>query len=197
MNLRRHFKFAAIAIAMLAFAQLTYAQTAGDGKISNMTVGASGVRWDILVPNSGGSVTVSFPDGRSIRKAFKAGSAAEIDLSEKQLEGLPDGVYNYELRLAPSTSWAKRRMTTSLRPNVTSASAPLEPRFLSLARSRSLTAPSSAREALKENARARIPVNHNQRRSRQPSRAFLQTLSRDCETIASRWLRSTSSNPTM
>jgi len=109
MNFRRDFKFAAIAIAMMAFAQVANAQTAGDGKLANMTVGASGVRWDILVPNSGGSVTVSFPDGRSIRKAFKAGSAADVDLSDKQLEGLPDGVYNYELRLAPSAGAGQKR----------------------------------------------------------------------------------------
>jgi len=101
MTFRRHFKFAAIAIGMVAFAQVTYAQTAGDGKIANMSVGAGSVRWDIFVPNSGGTVTVSFPHSRSIKKAFRAGAAAEIDLNDKQLEGLPDGVYNYELRLAP------------------------------------------------------------------------------------------------
>jgi hypothetical protein len=108
MNFSRHFKFAAIAIGMLAFAQLASAQTAGEGKIANMTVGAGGVRWDIFVANPGGSVTVSFPDGRSIRKAFKAGSAAEVDLSDKQLEGVPDGVYNYEIRLAASATGQKR-----------------------------------------------------------------------------------------
>lgn len=102
MSFGKYFRFAAIATAVLVFTQLAYGQTASDGKIANMTVGGNSVRWDVLVPNSGGSITVSFPDGRSIRKAFRAGSAAEVDLSDKQLESLPDGVYNYELRLAPS-----------------------------------------------------------------------------------------------
>jgi len=101
MNFRRPFKLTALAIAVLAFAQFAYAQTAGDGKIANMTVGASSVRWDILVPNSGGAVTISFPDGRSVKKAFRAGGSPEFDLSDKQLDSLPDGVYNYDLRLAP------------------------------------------------------------------------------------------------
>ena len=78
MNFKRHFKFAAIAIGMVAFAQVTYAQTAGDGKIANMSVGAGSVRWDIFVPNSGGTVTVSFPDGRSIKKAFRAGAGPKL-----------------------------------------------------------------------------------------------------------------------
>src|SRR6185503_458123 len=101
MNFRRPFKLTALAIAVLAFAQFAYAQTAGDGKIANMSVGASSVRWDILVPNSGGAVTISFPDGRSVKKAFRAGGSPEFDLSDKQLDSLPDGVYNYDLRLAP------------------------------------------------------------------------------------------------
>src|ERR1051325_7185347 len=102
MSFRRNFKFAATALAVLAFAQIAYAQTAGDGKIANMTVGASSVHWDIAVPNAGGAVTITFPDGRSVRKAFRAGGSPEFDLSDKQLESLPDGVYTYELRLAPA-----------------------------------------------------------------------------------------------
>lgn len=102
MNLGKNFKFAAIAIAVLAFAQIAQAQTAGDGKIANMTVGAGNVRWDIVAPNSGGTLTVSFPDGRSIKRTFRSGASPEVDFTDKQLDGLPDGVYNYELRLAPA-----------------------------------------------------------------------------------------------
>jgi hypothetical protein len=101
MSLRKQFRFAAIAMAVLALAQLVHGQTTGEGKIANMNVGNSSVRWEILAPNSGGTVTISFPDGRSIKKAFRASSAPEIDLNDKQLEGLADGVYTYELRLAP------------------------------------------------------------------------------------------------
>ncbi len=111
MSFRKSFRFAAIAIAALAFAQIANGQTAGDGKIANLSVGAGSVRWDILVSNNGGTVTVQFPDGRSIRKAFRSGTVAEIDLSDKKLESLPDGVYNWELSLAPQlTSGQKETM---------------------------------------------------------------------------------------
>src|SRR5580765_11132 len=108
MDFRRPYRFAAIAIARLALAQFAQAQTAGDGKIANMSVGMSSVRWDMLVPNSGGSVTISFPDGRSVKKTFRAGGSAEFDLSDKQLESLPDGVYNYDLRLAPALTTGQK-----------------------------------------------------------------------------------------
>jgi len=117
MNFRRHFKFAAIAIGMVAFAQVTYAQTAGDGKIANISVGASSVRWDILVPNSGGAVTISFPDGRAVKKTFRAGGGPELDLGDKQLEGAPEGVYTYELRLAPTLTGAQKDAMTKARGN--------------------------------------------------------------------------------
>jgi hypothetical protein len=102
MSFRRNFKLAAIAISVLAFAQFAYGQTNGEGKLANMTVGANSVRWDITASNSGGSVTIQFPDGRSVRRAFRGGASPEFDLSDKQLESLPDGVYNYDLRLAPA-----------------------------------------------------------------------------------------------
>ncbi len=108
MSFRNNFKFAAIAIAMLAFAQLAYAQTAGDGKIASMSVGSSSVRWEILVPNSGGTVSIMFPDGRSVKKAFRAGASPEFDLNDKQLDSLPDGVYSYDLKLAPIISAAQK-----------------------------------------------------------------------------------------
>src|ERR1041384_8481569 len=108
MSFRRVFKFAAIAIAVLAFAQIAYGQTAGDGKIANMIVGASSVRWDIMVPNSGGAVTIQFPDGRSVKKAFRAGAAPEFDLGDKKLEGLPEGAYTYELRIVPTLNGAQK-----------------------------------------------------------------------------------------
>ena len=108
MNLGKSLKFAATAIAVLALAQFANAQTTGDGKIANMSVGAGGVRWDILAPNAGGTVTVSFPDGRTIKKSFRAGAAAEVDLNDKQLDSLPDGVYNYDLRLSPALTGSQK-----------------------------------------------------------------------------------------
>ena len=117
MSFRKYFRFVGIAIAIAAFTVLSQAQTAGDGKIANMTVGGSSVRWDVLVPNSGGSVLVSFPDGRSFKKAFRAGGAPAIDLSDKQLEGLPEGTYTYELLLAPVLTGAQKEALMKARGN--------------------------------------------------------------------------------
>ena len=117
MKVRNFFRFVGIAIAIAALTVLAQAQTAGDGKIANMTVSGGSVRWDILAPNSGGSVLVSFPDGRSFKKGFRAGAAPEIDLSDKQLEGLPEGAYTYELRLAPVLTAAQKEALMKARGN--------------------------------------------------------------------------------
>jgi hypothetical protein len=117
MSFRNYFRFVAIATAIAALAVLSQAQTAGDGTIANMTVGSSSVRWDVSAPNSGGSVLVSFPDGRSFKKGFRAGAAPVFDLSDKQLEGLPEGVYTYELRLAPVLTGAQKDAMMKARGN--------------------------------------------------------------------------------
>jgi len=117
MNLVKNFKIGAMAIAVLAFAQIAYSQTAGEAKIANMSVGAAGVRWDINAPNAGGTVTVTFPDGRQFKRAFRAGGSAEIDLNDKQMEGLPDGVYNYELRLTPTLTASQKETLLKARGN--------------------------------------------------------------------------------
>ena len=114
MNFRSYFRFAAIAIAALALVQVARAQT-GDGKIANMTVGGASIRWDILVANAGGSVTVSIPDGRSFQKNFRPEINPEFKLSDRQLEGLPDGVYTYEIRLTPQLSGAQKDAITKAR----------------------------------------------------------------------------------
>src|SRR5713226_9764487 len=96
--------FALVIFAALLFACLEAAalgQTANDGNLANVSGGGSSVRWDIGVPNSGGSLTIAAPDGRSFTREFRAGVSPEINLSEKQLERLPDGIYSYELRLRP------------------------------------------------------------------------------------------------
>jgi hypothetical protein len=117
MNFRMHFRFLVLTIGLMAAVQFAQAQTTGDGAIAKMSVGAGTVRWDMLVPNAGGSITVSFPDGRSIKRAFKNGSSPEISLSDKQLDGLPDGVYSYELRVAPQLSGAQKEAMAKARGN--------------------------------------------------------------------------------
>jgi hypothetical protein len=72
-------------------------------RIATMATTGAGVRWDVTTQNAGMTLTIAVPDGRVIRKEFSAGSAAEVRLSS-QTEKFPDGVYIYELRLAPVLS---------------------------------------------------------------------------------------------
>lgn len=99
--------FATFIVAAALFVFLPAAvigQTANDGKLANVIGGGSMVRWEVLASNSGGTLTISTPDGRSFRRTFRAGTSPEISLTDKQLEGLPDGAYSYELRLVPVLS---------------------------------------------------------------------------------------------
>jgi hypothetical protein len=111
----KYFTLTVVAAAVFAFAQIAQGQT--EGKLTNMTVGAGSVRWDILVPNGGGTLTITAPDGRAFRKGFRGGASPEINLSDKQFEGLPDGVYTYELQLAPALSPAQKDALMKARGN--------------------------------------------------------------------------------
>ena len=117
MNHRKSFTLVVVAFAALGLAQFASGQTANDGKIANMTVGAGSVRWDVQVPNAGGRVTITAPDGRAFRRAFRAGGSPEINLSDKQFDSLPDGVYTYELQLAPALSSAQKETLMKARGN--------------------------------------------------------------------------------
>jgi hypothetical protein len=108
--MRNQKSFAVVIFAALIFACLQTAalgQTAND-KLANVTGGGSSVRWDVLVANSGTRLTISFPDGRSFTREYKAGTSPEITLNDRQLESLPDGAYGYELRLRPVLSAGER-----------------------------------------------------------------------------------------
>src|SRR5258708_37151621 len=96
--------FAAVVLACLQTAALGQ-----DGNLANVTGGGASVKWDVLVAKSGMSLTVSFPDGRSFTREYKAGTSPDITLSDRQLNGLPDGEYGYELRLRPQLSAAERK----------------------------------------------------------------------------------------
>ena len=111
----KYFMLTVIAVTVFAFAQIAQGQT--EGKLANMTVGAGSVRWDILVANAGGTVTITAPDGRSFRKAFRGGASLEINLSDRQFDSLPDGVYTYELQLAPALSPAQKEALMKARGN--------------------------------------------------------------------------------
>src|SRR2546421_12933477 len=102
----KFFMLTAIAVTAFAFAQIAQGQT--EGKLANMTVGAGSVRWDVLVSNNGGTLTIAAPDGRIFRRPFRGGASPEINLSDKQLDSLPDGVYNYDLQLTPVLTAAQK-----------------------------------------------------------------------------------------
>lgn len=90
------------AAVVVCFAISATGQT--EGSLANVSGGGSSARWDITAANSGGTLTINFPDGRSVRKTFRQGMSPSIMIGEKNFDALPDGVYAYELQLAPSLS---------------------------------------------------------------------------------------------
>ncbi|HEX6188170.1 MAG TPA: hypothetical protein VFZ40_08810 [Pyrinomonadaceae bacterium] len=84
-------------------------QTASDGNLASVAGGGSSARWEIAVTSAGGTLTISFPDGRSMRKTFRAGDSPQVTIGEKYFDNLPDGVYTYELRLASAPSDAAKK----------------------------------------------------------------------------------------
>jgi hypothetical protein len=100
----RVFTLAVFAVLTLVCTQATALGQAKDN-LANLSGGGASVRWEVLVANSGVSLTISAPDGRSFHKDYEAGGASpEFSISDRQLEGLPDGNYTYELRLKPTLS---------------------------------------------------------------------------------------------
>src|ERR1044072_124600 len=79
---------------MLAFGQ--------DDKNKGVAISGSGlsVKWDVSVPHSELTLTISAPDGQVFRKEIK-GRSAEFTLTDKKGERFPDGQYSYELRVTP------------------------------------------------------------------------------------------------
>ena len=103
------------AIVFTCLQTFALGQAAKDGNLANLTSGGSSIRWDVVAPNNGGNLTISAPDGRVFYREFKAGAAPEITLSDRQLEGLPDGSYSYELRLRPALSAGAREAIKAAR----------------------------------------------------------------------------------
>ena len=104
--MRKQKAFAVVVFAAFIFACLQTAalgQGAKESRLANEAAGGSGVRWNMAVSHSGGTLTVSAPDGRVFRSEFRAGASPELSLFDKQGERLPDGSYTYELRLAPTS----------------------------------------------------------------------------------------------
>ena len=77
----------------------------GQDEKSKVSISGSGlnVKWDVAVPNTGLTLTISAPDGQVFRKEFK-GRSAEFTLADSKGERFPDGQYSYELRVTPPIS---------------------------------------------------------------------------------------------
>src|SRR6266550_7208047 len=67
-------------------------------RVAVISGSGSSVRWNVTVPYSDVTMTVSAPDGRVFREVFKAGVSPEFSVIDKKGERLPDGQYIYELR---------------------------------------------------------------------------------------------------
>jgi hypothetical protein len=109
--------FALVVFAAFSFACLqtvAWGQTANEN-LANVSGGGSGIRWDVSAPNAGGRLTITTPDGRTFTREFRAGGVPEFNLSDKQLEKLPDGSYSYELRLRPVLTAADREALKAAR----------------------------------------------------------------------------------
>lgn len=94
---------AIFAVAVVACLAISATGQTG-GSLATVSGGGSAARWDITAANAGGTLTINFPDGRSIRKVLSAGGSPSIAIGEKYFEAPPDGVYSYELQLASAPS---------------------------------------------------------------------------------------------
>jgi hypothetical protein len=85
--------FLVLCLQMLALGQATD---------RGVTLNGSGlnVKWDVAVPHSELTLTISAPDGQVFRKEFK-GRSAEFTLTDSKGERFADGQYSYELRVTP------------------------------------------------------------------------------------------------
>jgi hypothetical protein len=100
MRNQKSFALGIFIVFMLACMQTAVLGQSANG-LANVSGGGSSVKWDVIVSHSGGTLTISAPDGRVFYKEFRAGASPDITLNDKQLDALPDGTYSYELRLRP------------------------------------------------------------------------------------------------
>ena len=94
-----------IAFALACFNTLVLAQSIEDRtQFARATSLGSSVRFDVNAPHASVTLTVTGPEGVAFTKEFKSGDAPEFKLSYAKGERLPDGIYTYELRLAPNVA---------------------------------------------------------------------------------------------
>lgn len=104
-------------VILVGWVHVVAGQVSGDGSIASITGGGSSVRWEITAAHSGGTLTVTFPDGRAIRRGVRPGASVQITVGEKYFDTLPDGIYSYDLRLSPVLSAGMKETLAKARGN--------------------------------------------------------------------------------
>ena len=92
--------FVRVVFVLACFQILALGQT-DDKKIATISGSGTTLRWDVAVPNSQLTVTISAPDEQVFRKDFKGASSVSLNLADYKLG---DGQYSYELRVTPVIS---------------------------------------------------------------------------------------------
>jgi Chaperone of endosialidase len=102
-----------VVLVLACFQMLALGQ---DDKNNGVTVSGSGssVKWNVAVPHSGLTLTVSAPDGQVFRREGN-GRSIEFTLTDKKGERLSDGQYSYELRVTPPIPADVRDMLAAAR----------------------------------------------------------------------------------
>ena len=104
-----------IGLVLIAFNISVLAQSPTERtKLATVSGNGQSIRWDVAGPYSAATLTVVAPDGRSYRREFKARVTPEMTLSDLPSR-VTDGVYSYELRLAPVISKEAREALSSAR----------------------------------------------------------------------------------
>jgi hypothetical protein len=91
------------ALAILVAATLALSTGAMAGPIAELQMGGAEVQFRALVEHAGAVLTVSTPGGAVLRYESASG-VPSFNLFDAQGQTRPDGVYNWELRLAPQVS---------------------------------------------------------------------------------------------
>jgi Chaperone of endosialidase len=92
-----------VVLAVACFQMLALGQAADEKNKVTISGSGSSVKWDVAVPHTELTLTISGPDGQVFRKEFR-GRSAEFTLTDAKGERLPDGQYFYELRVTPPIS---------------------------------------------------------------------------------------------
>src|SRR2546423_3480083 len=103
-----YFLMAVALLAVFNFNGRVLAQELTEKRVSRLSASRSAVKWNVVVANAGTTLTITAPDGRVFRSEFRSGNAPEFSLLDSKREKVPDGVYVYELRLAPALSAAEK-----------------------------------------------------------------------------------------